>query len=36
MFEIEFDFIHHALVVRTGEGEAPSLPLVAAEVMRFA
>ena len=29
-FQIDFDFIDHMLIVRTGEGEIRSLPLVTA------
>jgi hypothetical protein len=34
-FEIEFDFIEHQLVVRTSDGDARSIPLVAESVADF-
>jgi hypothetical protein len=35
VFEIEFDFIDHRLVIRTGEGQTRSIPLYARSVADF-
>jgi hypothetical protein len=34
-FQIDFDFVDHVLIVRTGEGDVRSLPLVPQSVAAF-